>query len=40
MDKISVEETDMNIRAVEDVFSGFYYEIPVDKFSGEKEVKS
>ena len=40
MAKISVEETDMNIRAVEDVFSGFYCEIPVDKFSGEEEVRN
>lgn len=40
MAKISVEETDMNIRAVEDVFSGFYCEIPVDKFNGEDEVRN
>ena len=38
MAKISVEETDMNIRAVEDVFSGFYCEIPVDKFNEDVEV--
>ena len=36
--KISVEETDMNIRAVEDVFSGFYCEIPVDKFEEDTAV--
>ena len=36
--KISVEETDMNIRAVEDVFSGFYVEVPVDRFSESTEV--
>ena len=38
MAKISVEETDMNIRAVEDVFSGFYVEIPVDKYEEDTEV--
>jgi adenylate kinase len=38
MAKISVEETDMNIRAVEDVFSGFYVEIPVNKFEEDTEV--
>ena len=38
MAKISVEETDMNIRAVEDVFSGFYVEIPVDKYEEDIEV--
>ena len=38
MAKISVEETDMNIRAVEDIFSGFYCEIPVDKFNEDIEV--
>ena len=31
MAKISMEESEMNISAVEDVFSGFYCEIPVDK---------
>ena len=36
--KISVEETDMNIRAVEDVFSGFYCEIPVDKYEEDNAV--
>ena len=36
--KISVEESDMNIRAVEDVFSGFYCEIQVDKFDQDTEV--
>ena len=36
--KISVEETDMNIRAVEDVFSGFYCEIPVDKYEEDTAV--
>ena len=36
--KISVEETDMNIRAVEDVFSGFYCEIPVDKYDEDTQV--
>ena len=38
MVKISIEETDMNIRAVEDVFSGFYVEIPVDKFEDDTKV--
>ena len=38
MAKISVEETDMNIRAVEDVFSGFYCEIPVDKYEEGSQV--
>ena len=38
MAKISVEETDMNIRAVEDIFSGFYCEIPVDKFEEGNQV--
>ena len=36
MAKISMEETEMNIRAVEDVFSGFCCEINVDKY-GEVE---
>jgi adenylate kinase len=38
MAKISVEAADMNIRAVEDVFSGFYVEIPVDKYEEDTEV--
>ena len=38
MAKICVEESDMNIRAVEDVFSGFYVEIPVDKYQEDTEV--
>ena len=38
MSKISVEESDMNIRAVEDVFSGFYCEIPVDKYDEDSQV--
>ena len=38
MARISIEETDMNIRAVEDVFSGFYVEIPVDKYEEDTEV--
>ena len=36
--KISVEESDMNIRAVEDVFSGFCCEIEVDKFEQDTDV--
>lgn len=38
MAKISMEESEMNIRAVEDVFSGFYCEIPVDKYNDEDEI--
>ena len=38
MAKISMEESEMNISAVEDVFSGFYCEIPVDKYSDEDEI--
>ena len=38
MAKISMEESEMNINAVEDVFSGFYCEIPVDKYSDEDEI--
>ena len=38
MAKISMEESEMNISAVEDVFSGFYCEIPVDKYSHEDEI--
>ena len=36
--KISAEESDMNIRAVEDVFSGFFCEIDVDKFEQDTDV--
>ena len=39
MAKISMEESEMNISAVEDVFSGFYCEIPVDKYSDEDEIR-
>ena len=38
MAKISMEETEMNIKAVEDVFSGFYCEIPVDKYEDDNEI--
>ena len=38
MAKISMEESEMNIRAVEDVFSGFYCEIPVDKYNDDDEI--
>ena len=38
MAKISMEESEMNISAVEDVFSGLYCEIPVDKYSDEDEI--
>ena len=38
MAKISREESEMNIRAVEDVFSGFYCEIPVDKYNEDEEI--
>jgi len=38
MAKISREESEMNIRAVEDVFSGFYCEIPVDKYNDDEEI--
>ena len=38
MAKISMEESEMNIRAVEDVFSGFYCEIPVDKYNDDEEI--
>ena len=38
MAKISMEESEMNIRAVEDVFSGFYCEIPVDKYNEDEEI--
>ena len=38
MAKISMEETEMNIRAVEDVFSGFCCTIPVDKYNDVEDV--
>ena len=38
MARISMEESEMNIRAVEDVFSGFYCEIPVDKYNDDEEI--
>jgi adenylate kinase len=38
MAKISMEESEMNIRAVEDVFSGFYCEIPVYKYQEDEEI--
>ena len=38
MAKISMEETEMNIRAVEDVFSGFCCEIPVDKYGDVEDI--
>ncbi|MCQ2821355.1 MAG: nucleoside monophosphate kinase [archaeon] len=38
MAKASVDEAELNIRAVEDVFSGFYCELPVDKFQSNTEV--
>ena len=36
--KNSVDETELNIRAVEDVFKGFYCELPVDQFQNQNEV--
>ena len=38
MAKISMEESEMNIEAVKDVFSGFYCEIPVDKYNDDNEI--
>ena len=38
MAKISIEESEMNIEAVKDVFSGFYCEIPVDKYNDDSEI--
>ena len=40
MAKISVEESEMNISAVEDVFSGFFCEINVDKYNDEEEISN
>ena len=37
MAKISMEQSEMNISAVKDVFSGFYCEIPVDKYNDDSE---
>ena len=36
--KNSIDEAELNIRAVEDVFKGFYCELPVDKFENQNEV--
>ena len=33
-----MEESEMNIRAVEDTFSGFYCEIPLNKYNDEDEI--
>ena len=38
MAKISMEQSEMNISAVKDVFSGFYCEIPVDKYTDDEEI--
>ena len=34
----TTKEIDMNIRAVEDIFAGFYCEIPVDKYSKDIDI--
>ena len=36
--KTSVDEAELNIRAVEDVFSGFFCELPVDRYPSQTEV--
>ena len=36
--KISVDEAELNIRAVEDVFKGFYCELPIDQFQSQNDV--
>lgn len=36
--KNSIDEAELNIRAVEDVFAGFYCELPVEKFETPNEV--
>ena len=36
--KNSVDEAELNIRAVEDVFKGFYCELPVDQFKNQNDV--
>lgn len=36
--KNSIDEAELNIRAVEDVFAGFYCELPVEKFETPSEV--
>jgi adenylate kinase len=36
--KNSVDEAELNIRAVEDVFKGFYCELPVDQFNSQNDV--
>ena len=36
--KNSVDECELNIRAVEDVFQGFFCELPVDQFESQNEV--
>ncbi len=36
--KNSVDEAELNIRAVEDVFKGFYCELPVDQFQSQNDV--
>lgn len=36
--KISVNETELNLNSLEEIFRGFYYEINVDKFEQESEV--
>ena len=36
--KISVNETQININSLEEIFRGFYYEINIDKFEQEAEV--
>ena len=36
--KNSVDEAELNIRAVEDVFKGFYCELPVDQFQSQNDI--
>ena len=36
--KISVDESELNIKSLEEIFRGFYYEINVDHFEQETEV--
>ena len=36
--KISVEESEINLKTLREIFGGFYYEINVDKFEQESEI--
>ena len=38
--KISVEESDINLKALKEIFGGFYYEIQVDNFEQEEVVEN